>query len=199
MSGDAQINSAEAANRLLSALSEQLALAGEQYDLIVIGGSALLALELVARATRDVDVVALANDTGPIEAVPLPAPLVAARNLVARDFGVPEDWLNSEAAPDMLRLGLPEGFFERLTPREYGPALTIRWASRFDLIHFKLHATVDRGGGRHLADLRALKPTPEELIAAGRWTRTHDPSEGFLSVLKEVLAYFEVDDGHLGA
>ena len=165
---DAQINSAEAANRLLSALSEQLALAGEQYDLIVIGGSALLALELVARATRDVDVVALANDTGPIEAVPLPAPLVAARNLVARDFGLPEDWLNSEAAPDMLRLGLPEGFFERLTCREYGPALTVRWASRFDLIHFKLHATVDRGGGRHLADLRALKPAPEELIAAGR-------------------------------
>ncbi len=29
----------------------------------------------------------------------------------------------------MLRLGLPERFFERLARREYGPALTILWAS----------------------------------------------------------------------
>jgi hypothetical protein len=199
MSGDAQIDSAEAADRLLSALDEQLALAGEKYDLIVIGGSALLALELVARLTRDIDVVALAGESGPVEAVPLPQPLIDARNRVARDFGLPQDWLNSAAGHDMLRLGLPEGFFERLTQREYGSALTVRWASRFDQIHFKLHATVDRGGGKHLADLQALQPTAGELIAAGRWARTHDPSEGFLSVLREVLAYFKVDDEDLGA
>ena len=197
MSG-AQINSAEAADRLLSALGEQLGLAGEKYDLIVIGGSALIALELVSRSTRDIDVVALANDTGPIEAVPLPEPLVEARNRVARDFGLPQDWLNSEAGQDMLRLGLPEGFFERLTVRVYGPALTVRWASRFDQIHFKLHAAVDRGGGRHLADLDSLQPAPAELIAAGRWARTHDPSPGFLGLLKEAFAYYKVDDGDLG-
>jgi hypothetical protein len=199
MSGDAQINSAEAADRLLDALGEQLGLAGEKYDLIVIGGSALLALHLVSRPTRDIDVVALAGETGPIEAVPLPQPLVEARNRVARDFSVPEDWLNSQAGHDMIRLGLPKGFFERLTRRDYGPALTVRWASRFDLIHFKLHAAVDRGGGRHLADLEALQPTPEELIAAGRWARTHDPSAGFLSLLKEAFAYFKGNDGDLGA
>lgn len=122
-----------------------------------------------------------------------------ARNRVARDFGVPEDWLNSQAGRDMLRLGLPEGFFERLIRREYALALTVRWASRLDLIHFKLHAAVDRGGGKHLADLEGLKPTPEELVAAGRWARTHDPSEGFLSLLTEAFAYFEVDGGDLGA
>lgn len=198
MSGDARINSAEAADRLLSALGEQLALAGEKYDLIVIGGSALLALDLVSRPTRDIDVVALASERGPIEAVPLPVPLVEACNRVARDFGVPDDWLNSQAGQDMLRLGLPEGFFERLTRRGYGPALTVRWASRFDQIHFKLHAAVDRGGGRHLADLDLLQPAPNELIAAGRWARTHDPSPGFLALLKEAFAYFKVDDGDLG-
>lgn len=199
MSGDAQIDSAEAADRLLSALGEQLELADERYDLIVIGGSALLALDLVQRPTRDIDVIALAGESGPVEAVPLPEPLLQARNRVARDLGVSEDWLNSAAGHDMLRLGLPEGFFERLTRRDHGSALSIRWSSRFDLIHFKLHATVDRGGGKHLADLRALQPTPEELITAGRWVRTHDPSEGFLSVLQEVLAFFGVDDGDLGA
>lgn len=199
MSGDAQINSAEAADRLLSALGEQLALAGEKYDLIVIGGSALLALGLVSRPTQDIDVVALAGDAGPIEAVPLPQPLVEARDKVARDFGVPNDWLNSQAGQDMLRLGLPEGLVERLTSREYGPELTVRWASRLDQIHFKLHAAVDRAGGKHLADLELLQPTPEELIAAGRWARTHDPSPGFLSLLKEAFAYFKVDNGDLGA
>ena len=199
MSGNAQINSSEAADRLLAALGEQLQLAGEKYDLIVIGGSALLALDLVTRPTRDIDVVAMASDDGPVEAVPLPGPLVQARNRVARDFGVPEDWLNSEAGHDMLRLGLPDGFFERLARRDYGTALTVRWASRYDLIHFKLHAAVDRGGGKHLADLEALGPTPQELIAAARWARTHDPSEGFLSLLREAFAYFEVDDGDLEA
>lgn len=65
--------------------------------------------------------------------------------------------------------------------------------------HLKLHATADHGGGRHFADLQALEPSHAELVTAARWTRTHDPSEGFLSVLNEVLAYFQVEDADLGA
>jgi hypothetical protein len=99
------LDSAEATDRLLGALGEQLSRAGHHYELIVIGGSALLALGLVSRSTRDVDVVALMGTDGVDEALPLPAPLIAARARVARDFEVPEDWLNAEAARDMLRLG----------------------------------------------------------------------------------------------
>jgi hypothetical protein len=199
MSGDAHLDSAAATDRLLSALSEQLSLTGHEYDLIVIGGSALLALGLVSRSTQDVDLVALTGSAGLKEALPLPKPLADARARVARDFGLPEDWLNSEAAADMLRLGLPEGFTERLTCHEYGPFLTVRYASRFDQIHFKLHATVDRGGGKHFSDLRALEPRKAELLAAARWTRTHDPSDGFRGLLIEVLAYFRIEDADLGA
>lgn len=199
MSANANIDSAAAMDRLLLALAEQLSLSGDEYDLIVIGGSALLALGLIARSTQDVDVVALTGSAGLDEALPLPKPLAAARSRVARDFGLPEDWLNSEAARDMLRLGLPDGFTKRLTSRTYGRCLTVRYASRLDQIHFKLHATVDRGGGKHFSDLQALKPSEDELLAAARWTRTHDPSEGFLSVLSEVLAYFHVEDADLGA
>jgi hypothetical protein len=166
MSSSARIDSAATADRLLTALGEQLSLAGYEYDLIVIGGSALLALGLVSRSTQHVDVVALAGDSGLYEASPLPQPLVEARDRVARDFGLLEDWLNSRAAHDMLRLGPPEGFVERLMRREYGPSLTVRFASRIDQIHFKLHAAVDRGGGKHFADLRALEPTRDELVAA---------------------------------
>jgi hypothetical protein len=198
MSGNAQFDSATAIDRLLSALNEQLSLTGDRYDLIVIGGSALLALGLVSRSTQDVDVVALMGSAGLDKALPLPKPLAAARARVARDFDLPEDWLNSESAADMLRLGLPEGFTDRLTCQEYGPSLTVRYASRFDQIHFKLHATVDRGGGKHFSDLQTLEPRKAELLAAARWTRTHDPSEGFLSVLNEVLAYFEIENADLG-
>jgi hypothetical protein len=199
MSGNANIDSAATADSLLVALDEQLALAGHEYDLIVIGGSALLALGLVSRPTQDIDVVALGGGSGLDEALPLPQPLAQARDRVARDLDLPGDWLNSQAAQDMLRLGLPHGFVDRLTCREYGPSLKVRYASRIDQIHFKLHATVDRGGGRHFADLQALEPSHHELIIAARWARTHDPSEGFLHVLVEVLAYFGVDDADLSA
>jgi hypothetical protein len=199
MSGNAQIDSAADTDRLLMALAEQLSRAGQKYDLVVIGGSALLALGLTSRSTQDVDVVALAAGTVLVEALPLPLPLVRARDRVARDFKIPQDWLNSEAARDMIRLGLPDGFTGRLTVREYAPSLTVRFASRVDQIHFKLHAAVDRAGGKHLADLQALHPGPHELLAAARWARTHDPSDGFRSVLVEALAYFGVDDAALGA
>lgn len=199
MSGDAHLDSAAATDRLLYALGEQLSRTGHAYDLIVIGGSALLALGLVSRSTQDVDVVALTSGARLTEALPLPPPLAEARARVARDFRLPADWLNSEAGRDMLRLGLPSGFSERLSPKNYGPFLTVRYASRFDQIHFKLHATVDRGGGKHFADLKALEPNEGELLSAARWSRTHDPSEGFRSVLIQVLAYFGVENADLRA
>jgi hypothetical protein len=206
MSYSAPIDSAAAADRLLGALAEQLAAGGHAYDLVVIGGSALLALGLVARSTQDIDVVALGRDNGFDEALPLPAPLTDARDRVARDFGLPSDWLNSQVAADMLRLGLPRGFADRLTTRHFGLSLTVRYASRVDQIHFKLHAAVDQGGGKHLADLLALDPASEELVAAARWARTHDPSEGFLELLTQALTHLgvanakvEVGDADLSA
>jgi hypothetical protein len=131
-------------------------------------------------------------------AEPLPGPLTEACARVARDFDLPTDWLTSEPA-GMLRFGLPPGFANRLDRREYGPYLTVRFTSRLDQIHFKLYALADRGGGgKHEADLRALEPTRDELIAAARWSRTHDPSEGHREILSEALAYLGVKDADLG-
>ena len=146
------------------------------------------------RPTADVDVVAIL-DQGLRSAVPLPAPLAAAGQRVAVDFGLPDDWLNPGPTA-MLQWGLPKGFVERLTARSYG-ALTAYYASRFDQIHFKLFAFADLGGGRHEADLRALRPSREELLAAAAWTRTQDPSEGFLGVLAAALDRLGVDDAEL--
>ncbi len=187
-----------AAERLLSALGEQLAAAGQRYELVVIGGSGLLALGIIERSTRDVDLLALRSGDELGSAKPMPAALDAARNRVARDFSLPADWLNP-GPTDLLDLGLPEGFIDRLERRDYGRALTIYFASRYDQIHFKLYVLVDQGPGKHEDDLRALSPTEEELVAAARWSRSHNPSEGHARILGEVLAHMGVTDVDLGS
>jgi hypothetical protein len=182
---------------LLVALSEQLAARGQHYELVVVGGSALLALELVERTTKDVDVVALRQAGSLSKADPLPPDLIDARNRVASDFGLSEDWLNPGPA-SLMDLGLPEGFLRRVSTWDLGAGLTVHFASRLDQIHLKLYALVDQGLGKHEGDLRALKPSREELIQAARWTRTHDPSPGFLEMLERALHYLGVDDADLG-
>ncbi|MGP0100219.1 MAG: DUF6036 family nucleotidyltransferase [Solirubrobacteraceae bacterium] len=191
------IDSAQAASDLLGALGEQLAARGEHYTLAVVGGSALLALGLVSRATRDVDVLAIVNGDELLSAQPLPTALAEAAHTVARDFGLADDWLNPGPA-SLLELGLPEGFAERAQHHDFGPGLEILFASRVDHIHLKLYATVDQGAGKHLADLQALAPSERELLDAARWSRTHDPSDGYRDELTRVLAHFGVDDGRLG-
>ncbi len=195
---DSLIDSADATSELLLALGEQLAAHGERYTLAVVGGSALLALGLVSRATRDVDIVAVVDGHELLSAQPLPAALVDAAHTVARDFGLTNDWLNP-GPTSRLDLGLPEGFEERALRRDFGPGLEVLFASRVDQISLKLYATVDQGAGKHLADLEALAPTHQELLDAARWSRTHDPSDGYRSVLVSVLSHFGVDDGSLGA
>jgi hypothetical protein len=188
----------DAADRLLSALARHLSLAGARVELVVIGGTALIALGLLERATRDVDVVALLVGGSLVSATPLPRPLVEARDRVAADFGLDEQWLNGGPA-GLLRWGLPEGFLDRLTARSYGDWLTVHFASRFDLIHFKLYALVDQGPGRHEADLLALSPQPDELLAAASWARTHDPSDGFARELTAALRHLGVENADPGA
>lgn len=193
------ITSTQSADALLHALGEQLAAAGAAFDVVVVGGSALLVLGLASRATKDVDVLAVRAGDALVSADPLPPALVEASGRVARDFGLPADWLNSGPA-GLMDFGLPEGFAERVEVREYGPALTVRFASRFDQIHFKLYAAVDASTpGKHAADLRELSPTRDELIAAARWSLTHDPSDGYREMLERALEYFGVEDADLGA
>jgi hypothetical protein len=192
-----EISNAHAASTLLDALGAQLGELEARCEIVVVGGSALLALGLVSRTTRDVDLVAMreGSELRPVD--PLPRALDIARTRVARDFQLPVAWLNAGPAA-LLTFGLPAGFMARAQRREHGPALTAWYASRFDQIHLKLYATVDQGVGKHESDLRALQPTERELLAAARWSRTHDPSEGYRDVLGEVLRAFGVDDAALG-
>lgn len=185
----------EQLEQALRLLNGRLALAGApRFNLVVCGGAALLAAGLVQRTTRDVDVVALMDDAGVlVDPAPLPEILVRAVCEVAENLGLPNDWLNNGPSEDdggLFRMGLPEGFVRRLTWAAVGEKLKVGFISRYDQIHFKLYAAVDQPGSYHAADLRHLRPTDEELLEAAHWTRSHDPSGGFLLMLQWFLKEF---------
>jgi hypothetical protein len=184
----------------LRLLNGRLTLAdAPRFNLVVCGGAALIATDLVRRTTQDVDVVALMDDDGVLlDPAPLPEELVAAAGEVAEDLGLPRDWLNngpSSGEGGIFRLGLPHGFTERLRWETFGDRLTIGFISRYDQIHFKLYAAVDQAGSYHADDLQVLQPSDEELLSAAKWSMTHDPSEGYLESMKWFFKEFGY--GHL--
>ena len=173
--------------RVLKLLDELLGIAhAPHFELVICGGSALIATGLIRRTTRDVDVVAMLKENMELaDPEPFPPVLEQAARKVATSLGLPSDWLNCGPC-DLFRMGLPEGFAGRLEKHNIGPCLTVHFTGRLDQIYFKLYAAVDRGG-YHIEDLLALHPADEELVAAARWSMTHDVSEGYVLMLKDLL------------
>jgi len=180
----------------LSALSETLESRHLEYELVAVGGSSLVLLGLITRATRDLDIVATIQAGEYVAAGRLPEPLVEAVRDIGEVLGIGPDWLNPGPAA-LLDFGLPEGFAERAEVRSFG-ALTLHLASRLDQIYLKLYAVVDQGPrSKHADDLRALQPSPDQLRGAATWARTHDPSPAFREELAAALRLFGVDDADL--
>ena len=164
---------------ILSALDRQIGVQkGSYISLVVCGGTALAALELTNRTTTDVDVLAEAEETEDgikiyrVEQFPLW--LTAAAETVARDFGLPENWLNLGPA-SQVESGLPDGFESRLVKKNYGKNLTVYFTGRTDQIYFKLYAAVDRddyilfseSNTRFLAEIDPVDKAEFERIMAG--------------------------------
>jgi hypothetical protein len=192
---DLQLETLEEALTSLGAVLEQRR---QPYGLLVVGGSSLLLLRLIDRPTGDLDVIGLADNGSYRKLESLPEPLETAASQVGDALGLAENWLNTGPA-SLMDFGLPEGWEGRLEVRRYG-ALEIHLPSRFDQICFKLYAAVDRGpDDKHYKDLKALDPTTEELIAAARWTITHDPSAGIQSQLTQCLQSLGVEYLDAGA
>ena len=175
-------------DQALRLTAERLAeLEAPQETLVVCGGSALLALGLVDRTTKDVDVLAGVDAvSGLIDPRPLSATLRAVVDEVGIQLDLPPGWLNTGPASQVL-MGLPEGFLARLIRREYGPKLIIHYPDRFDLIHLKFFAVIDQGPGRHVMDLRKLAPTDAEMLAAARWVLTQDAGSGSADLVSSAL------------
>ncbi|PKQ28317.1 MAG: hypothetical protein CVT63_03340 [Candidatus Anoxymicrobium japonicum] len=74
------------------------------------------------------------------------------------------DWFNF-AATNQLEMAMPEGLIERAQVRVYGNRLTVRLCSRFDMVHLKMMASLDRGE-EQTTDLIRMRPTEDEARAA---------------------------------
>jgi hypothetical protein len=182
--------SLENLNDILTALDRQILLhRGSPIGLVVCGGTALFAMSLTSRTTRDVDVLgSYKNHEKGVSIEPIgsfPDWFQSAAAKVGRDFDLPHDWINT--GPEaQLKSGLPDGFIDRLTKRTYGSNLTVYYISRIDQIHFKLYAAIDQGG-YHTDDLFGLNPTESEIRAAARWVLTQDVSENFRLISRDFL------------
>jgi hypothetical protein len=126
-----------------SALDQAMSLLGNlmvarkrsPIHLVVCGGSALIALNLVTRTTKDVDVLATLDEGQLNCARPLPEWLREDANAVRTELNLPDNWLNDGPADENLfRLGLPTGVVGRLVQREFGPVLKVSFISRYDQI-----------------------------------------------------------------
>lgn len=178
----------------LRLLGQLLADRGQSFEVVAIGGGGLLLLGVIDRPTKDLDLLALREGDILTTIDPsLPPELAEAVVDVARVLNLPLKWMNGEPS-SLLRFGLPDGFLGRLERRTYG-GLGVSLASRTDQIHFKLYAAADGApAGKHHVDLQKLAPTRDELLAAARWAKTHDPSEGFALMLEGVLNTFGITD-----
>ena len=180
---------------VLAALGSVLADRGLRYDVVLVGGANLLLRGLIARPTKDGDLIGQRLDTGAVVAMrELPSDLERAVRDVAIAHDLAPDWLNV-GPQSLIDLGLPPGFSSRLTCTRFG-GLGVWSAGKYDMVCFKLYAAADSwpGQSRHLADLRALAPTRDELVSAAQWARTHDPSPAFRTLLVAVLARMGVED-----
>ncbi len=176
----------------LNLLSELLQFQeSEPIELVVCGGSALIALNLVPRTTRDVDILALRSNSLLISPAPLPSLLVQTALEVQKALNLPDDWINNGPSANeggLFQMGLPDGLESRLTTKRYGEVLSVSFIGRIDQIYFKLWAAVDRGG-YHIDDLLKLHPTENELVEAALWTMEKDVSEGYKMVLGQLLIH----------
>jgi hypothetical protein len=149
----------------LTAFDHHLAAHRLRFRGVVVGGAALALLGLVARTTRDCDILD--------PAVP-PDIQAAARAFAAerRRLGeiLDDGWLNN--GPADLARHLPHGWQERLVPAFRGRALELLTLGRADLLRSKLFALCDRG--IDLPDCLALAPAATELAALLPWVEEQD-------------------------
>jgi hypothetical protein len=109
------------AEAMLAAVGERLRSRGAPVHIVILGGAAMNRLGFVDRPTRDIDVLARADEaTRKLRhPEPLPEALRDAIAEVALDFDQPEDWMNTVVAHQWIT-GLPSGLEQRVSWRDYG-------------------------------------------------------------------------------
>ena len=149
-----------------------------RLDAVVIGGAALALLGVVARETRDCDILAPA----------LPEELLRAarefaENARATGEALRDDWLNN--GPSSMARTLPAGWEHRLRPAFLGKSIVLHTLGRMDLLKTKLVGLCDRG--TDLPDCMALAPSSEEIDEAMEWVKQQDGNPDWPAYVEQVL------------
>ncbi len=177
---------AERMAHLLAAVGAHLEAEAAAVSIVVVGGAALALRGWVPRTTQDVDVIALADVSGGLAPPRLPESLLRAVARVARDFNLPDHWLNAVVGAQW-RAGLPDGLASDLEWRSFH-ALRVGLAGRATLLALKLFAAVDKGPASvHCQDVLVLAPSDDELARAQAWVLTQDMAPEWPKLVKEVV------------
>lgn len=147
---------------LLKRIDEELTKLKEPRVLIACGGGALIAMKVVERRTRDLDIISPEIDPLLKE--------IAVR--LAQEFGLSSDWLNN--GPASLARDLTSGWKKRTVSIFRGKNLELKALGREDLLATKLYAFCDREDD--FEDVLKLKPTSEELNKILPWVLVRDAS-----------------------
>ena len=184
--------SADNIDEILSRLNRKMVYAEvKPLNVAVCGGTALIAVGLVARATEDVDIIALlrVNQVN-VEVLAdknLPADVERLVAEIGIELDIQKDWFNFHASP-LIAFGFPPNMTTRLIRKSYGACLIVYFINRFDQVHFKMYAAMDpKDGTRHLSDLLDLKPKEHEVRAAVSWLLGREASPEFKAALCQVL------------
>ena len=150
---------------VLKAFDQYLASEGLVFEAGIIGGAALIVMDVVDRQTKDVDCLDPVIDARIKQA----SIEFAKKNLA---FRLQENWLNN--GPSSLKRELPQDWSTRLREIYRGKALILATLGRIDLLRSKLYAYCDRQ--TDLDDCIALEPTLNELLECYPWVSVRDAS-----------------------
>ena len=171
----------------IEAFDSHLADLGLRLEAVVIGGSALALLGVIARPTRDFDILA------PV----LPPEIAEAARAFARaqrrlGIDLMDDWLNN--GPKQVGDVLPKAWQLRIRRVFEGRALVLSTLGRADLLKTKLFALCDRG--TDLPDCVALGPTAAELDEAALWLAEQDANPEWPAHVDATIADLSRRLGH---
>lgn len=144
--------------------------------IVVSGGAALIAKEIVVRSTHDIDVFAQREWEGDlVPGHPLPEWFLELVERVAAIEDLDRNWIN--ATTSLIGNGLeilPPSCFADLDELDFGNRLRVGFLNRDALIYLKAFAVLGRSEDRDEIDLLALKPNPIEMRKALDWIQSEE-------------------------
>lgn len=166
------------AKQTLEAFDRFLAEKRLRLEAVVIGGAALNLMGVIARPTKDCDIL----DPKLSEGILAAARAFAAERRAAGEK-LEDNWLNN--GPASLAAQLTAGWRERLEIIFRGTAIELQSLARLDLLSSKLFALCDRG--LDLGDCVAMAPTAGELIQLEPWLAEQDANPDWPAHVRETL------------